>query len=114
VSTAVLLQCHVDGGQRVHGPAGVLVTGGKQSLHERPYKLREAALHNALPHRAHQGELQRETFDDSLRENNAIIDLQWGIVSPLECMGLHRPGLLLWHYQNHEDSRQHLRATRKC
>lgn len=61
----VLLQCNVDGGESVHSPAGVLLTGGKHSLHERLYKLWEPAFDNALSHRVHQGELQRETFDES-------------------------------------------------
>lgn len=61
----VLLQCNVDRGESVHSPAGILVTRGKHSLHERPYKLGESAFDDALSHRAHQGELQRETFDES-------------------------------------------------
>lgn len=82
MSTAVLLQCHVDGGQRVHGPAGVLVTGGKQSLHERPYKLREAALHNALPHRAHQGELVGDVVDGDVMHGCRVTLKQSMKVSP--------------------------------
>lgn len=58
-----LVQCNIDRGQSVHSPAGVLVTRWKHSLHESLYELRKAILHNALSHRAHQGELQTEMSD---------------------------------------------------
>ena len=61
----VLFQRNIDGGEGVHSPAGVLVRRRKQPLHECPYEVGEASLHDALSHREHQVELQRETFEDT-------------------------------------------------
>lgn len=54
----MLVQGDVDGGQSIHSPAGVLLTGWEHTAHESAYKVREAALHDTLPHGTHQVELK--------------------------------------------------------
>lgn len=87
----VLFQRDVDRGKRIHSPAGVLVTRGKHSLHECPYKLWESAFHNALSHGVHQGELQREMFDESKTSNVIMISREKSSLHFLSITTRHHP-----------------------
>ena len=72
----MLIQCNVDRGQGIHGPTGVLVTGGKHFPHELLHEIRKAAVDNTLPRRKHQGELHKEAQRDSFsRQHNQLITI---------------------------------------